>query len=64
VVPSRVAISVQEYPNVRSPRVIMQILRHAQFSVTIEIYARASSAATREALKRLGESLNSDAEGQ
>lgn len=40
------------------PRVIMQILRHAQFAVTMEIYARASSAATREALKRLGESLD------
>jgi hypothetical protein len=40
------------------PRVIMQILRHAQFAVTMEIYAQASSGATREALKRLGESLD------
>jgi integrase len=40
------------------PRHIMRILRHAQFSVTMEIYAQASSKATREALKRLGESLD------
>lgn len=39
------------------PRSIMQILRHAQFSVTMEIYAKASSKATREALRRLGASL-------
>ena len=40
------------------PRVIMQILRHAQISVTMDIYAKASSKATREALKRLGQSLD------
>jgi integrase len=40
------------------PRVVMQILRHAQISVTMEIYAKASSTATREALRRLGESLD------
>ena len=40
------------------PRVVMQILRHADVSVTMEIYSQASSAATREALKRLGESLD------
>lgn len=39
------------------PRQIMRILRHAQFSVTMEIYAQASSRKTREALKRLGDSL-------
>jgi integrase len=39
------------------PRVIMRVLRHADISVTMEIYARASSDATREALRRLGESL-------
>ncbi len=39
------------------PRVIMRILRHADLAVTMEIYANASSAATREALRRLGESL-------
>jgi integrase len=39
------------------PRVIMQILRHAQFSITMDVYAKASSKATREALKRLGDQL-------
>ncbi|MTK01615.1 hypothetical protein FF096_06145 [Micromonospora sp. CP22] len=37
--------------------VAMQILRHARCSVTMEIYTQASSQATRDALKRLGESL-------
>ncbi len=36
----------------------MQILRHAQISVTMEVYAQASSRATRAALKRLGDSLD------
>jgi integrase len=40
------------------PRVAMQILRHAQFAITMEIYTQVSSAATREALKKLGESLD------
>jgi integrase len=40
------------------PRVVMQVLRHAQFSITMEIYAKVSSKATRDALKRLGESLD------
>jgi integrase len=39
------------------PRVAMQILRHAQFSITMEIYTQVSSEATRSALRRLGESL-------
>lgn len=39
------------------PRIAMRILRHAQFSMTMEVYAKASSAATTAALKRLGESL-------
>ncbi|GGS43981.1 tyrosine-type recombinase/integrase [Actinokineospora fastidiosa] len=39
------------------PRLVRRILRHAQFSVTIEIYAQASSKKTRDALKRLGGSL-------
>lgn len=39
------------------PRVIMRILRHADLSVTMEIYARASSEATTDALRRLGDSL-------
>jgi integrase len=40
------------------PRQVMRILRHAQFAVTMEIYAQASSAKTRDALKRLGDSLD------
>jgi integrase len=39
------------------PRVAMQILRHADFSLTMEIYTQVSSKQTREALKKLGESL-------
>jgi hypothetical protein len=35
----------------------MQVLRHAEMSVTMEIYSQASSAATRDALRRLGDSL-------
>ncbi len=46
------------------PRMVMQILRHAQISVTMAIHAKASSAATREALKRLGESLDGSTEGR
>lgn len=38
----------------------MQILRHAQFAITMEIYTRVSSEATREALRRLGESVLAD----
>ena len=40
------------------PRVAMSILRHARFSITMEVYTQVSSRATREALKRLGESLD------
>ncbi len=40
------------------PRVAMQILRHAQFAITMEIYTVVSSAATRDALKRLGRALD------
>jgi integrase len=40
------------------PRVAMSILRHARFSITMEIYTQVSSKSTREALKRLGESLD------
>jgi hypothetical protein len=36
----------------------MPILRHARFAITMEIYTQASSRATREALKRLGERLD------
>jgi hypothetical protein len=38
-------------------RVAMQVLRHAQFAITMEIYTQVSSEATRDALKRLGERL-------
>jgi Phage integrase family len=40
------------------PCVIMRILRHADQAVTMEIYANASSAATRDALRRLGDILH------
>ena len=40
------------------PRVAMKILRHANFSITMEVYSNVSSKSTREALKRLGESLD------
>jgi hypothetical protein len=33
----------------------MQILRHSQIAVTMNIYSEATSAATQAALKRLGE---------
>jgi hypothetical protein len=36
----------------------MQILRHAQFAITMEIYAVVWSQAPRNALKRHGESLD------
>jgi integrase len=42
------------------PRIVMQILRHAQFSITMEIYTKVSSKATLAALKRLGESLDEE----
>lgn len=40
------------------PRVAMQVLRHARFALTMEIYTMTSSKAIREALKRLGENLD------
>jgi hypothetical protein len=36
----------------------MAILRHARFSITMEIYTQVSSTVTRQALKRLGDSLD------
>jgi hypothetical protein len=39
------------------PRIAMQILRHADFLITMEVYSQVTSEATRAALKRLGESL-------
>jgi hypothetical protein len=44
------------------PRVAMQILRHAQFSITMEIYTQVSRKSTRDALKRLGDSLGGPAD--
>jgi hypothetical protein len=35
----------------------MHALRHANFAISMEIYAKVSSRQTREALKKLGESL-------
>jgi integrase len=40
------------------PRVAMQILRHSKIAVTMEIYTEVPSAATRAALKRLGDQLS------
>jgi integrase len=39
------------------PRVAMQILRHSQIAVTMNVYSEASSKDTQEALRRLGERL-------
>jgi integrase len=40
------------------PRVAMQILRHSKIAVTMEIYTEIPSAATRDALRKLGEWLD------
>ena len=40
------------------PRVAMQILRHSKIAVTMEIYTEVPSAATRAALKKLGQWLD------
>jgi integrase len=39
------------------PRVIMAIMRHSDFKMTMEVYAQASDKATREALRRLSENF-------
>ncbi|GAA2375935.1 site-specific integrase [Nonomuraea africana] len=41
------------------PRVAMQILRHSQISVTMNVYSEVSSEETRKALKKLGDQLDS-----
>ncbi|MGZ4459443.1 MAG: hypothetical protein ACXVEU_15410 [Nocardioidaceae bacterium] len=41
------------------PRVAMQILRHSQIAVTMDIYSQVSSKSTRDALARLGARLSS-----
>jgi hypothetical protein len=40
------------------PRVVMQVFRRGQFPITMEIHTKVSSTATRDALKRLGDSLD------
>ena len=40
------------------PRVAMQILRHSKLAITMEIYTEVPSAATREALHKLGQWLD------
>jgi integrase len=40
------------------PRVAMQVLRHSQIAVTMEIYSEVPSATTCSALKRLGRHLD------
>src|SRR6266496_3285246 len=42
------------------PRVAMQILRHAQISITMEIYTEVPDKATRAALKRLSDLFSGD----
>ena len=44
------------------PRVAMQILRHSQIAVTMNVYSEVSSVETREALRRLGAQLDTDAQ--
>lgn len=40
------------------PRVAMQILRHSRIAVTMEIYTDATTEATRDALRKLGDTLD------
>jgi integrase len=40
------------------PRVAMQILRHSQIAVIMNVYSEVSTEDTREALRRLGERLS------
>ena len=42
------------------PRVVMQILRHSQIAVTMNIYSEVISSDTRDALKRLGKELEGE----
>ena len=39
------------------PRVAMRILRHSKIAITMEIYTEVPSAATRDALRKLGQWL-------
>jgi len=58
----RTCATLARRPGCVHPRVAMAILRHADFSITMEVYSQASPAATRLALRRLGESLDSRGE--
>ncbi|MET9023388.1 site-specific integrase [Actinopolymorpha sp. NPDC004070] len=40
------------------PRVAMQILRHSEIAMTMEVYTHVSSTLTPNALKKLGQSLD------
>lgn len=40
------------------PRVAMNILRHARVAITMEVYTEVTDEATRDALRKLGESLD------
>jgi integrase len=40
------------------PRVAMQVLRHSQITVTLQVYSEVPSDATKDALRRLGECLD------
>jgi len=40
------------------PRVAMQVLKHSQITVTMQVYSEVPSDATKDALRRLGESLD------
>ena len=42
---------------VDAPRVAMQILRHSKIAITMEICTEIVAAATRDALRKLGERL-------
>jgi len=44
------------------PRVAMQILRHSQIAVTMNVYSDVYSEATHEALRRLGDLLTLSSE--
>jgi hypothetical protein len=39
------------------PRVVMQILRHSQIAVTMNVYSEVPSEASRKALRKLGKQL-------
>ncbi|MFF4652919.1 hypothetical protein [Streptomyces sp. NPDC001380] len=39
------------------PRIAMQILRHSQIAVTMEVYTHVPAESTRKALRKLGSTL-------